>query len=93
MPLLLLLIDRAVQILSLLILIRVLLSWAGLLGLTHPAVRSIDRAVTQLTAPIIDPIRRVIPPAGGFDLSPVVALLLLQVVGQLLRTVLLDLLP
>jgi YggT family protein len=93
MPLLLFLVDRAVQICSLLILIRVILSWAGVLGLHHPTVRGLDRAVTQLTAPLIDPIRRLMPPAGGFDLSPMVALLLLQVVNQLLRTVLLNLLP
>jgi uncharacterized protein YggT (Ycf19 family) len=33
------------------------------------------------------------PPAGGFDLSPLIALLLLQVVNQFLHTVLLSMLP
>ncbi len=93
MPLLFFLLDRALQVISALILIRVLLSWASVFGLNHPLVRSLDRAVHQLTAPIIDPIRRVMPPTGGFDLSPLVALLLLQVASQLLREVLLNLLP
>lgn len=34
----------------------------------------------QLTRPILDPIRRLIPLIGGIDLSPLVAILLLQVV-------------
>jgi len=34
----------------------------------------------QLTRPILDPIRRIIPTISGIDLSPLVAILLLQVV-------------
>lgn len=34
----------------------------------------------QLTRPLLDPLRRVIPPISGIDLSPLVAILLLQVV-------------
>ncbi|MDP3438838.1 MAG: YggT family protein [Azonexus sp.] len=34
----------------------------------------------QLTRPILDPIRRLVPLIGGIDLSPLVAILLLQVV-------------
>ena len=34
----------------------------------------------QLTRPILDPIRRIMPTISGIDLSPLVAILLLQVV-------------
>lgn len=34
----------------------------------------------QLTRPLLDPVRRVLPPIAGIDLSPLVAILLLQVV-------------
>ncbi|MDD2662722.1 MAG: YggT family protein [Dechloromonas sp.] len=34
----------------------------------------------QLTRPLLDPVRRVLPPISGIDLSPLVAILLLQVV-------------
>lgn len=40
--------------------------------------------VQQLTRPILDPIRRLIPLISGIDLSPLVAILLLQVVLMLL---------
>lgn len=32
----------------------------------------------QLTRPLLDPIRRIVPPISGIDLSPLVAILLLQ---------------
>ncbi len=87
------LLDLLFKGLSLLILVRVLVSWAPALGIHHSAVRSIDHTVTQLTAPIIDPIRRVMPPVGGLDLSPLVALLLLGLAHQLLKSVFFMLLP
>ena len=88
-----LLLDRAFWVMSWLIVIRVLLSWVAVFGLNQPIVRTLDRTVHQLTAPIVDPIRRVMPLAGGLDLSPLIALLLLQVANQLLHTVLLSMLP
>jgi YggT family protein len=37
--------------------------------------------LVDLTEPIIGPIRRVVPPLGGMiDLSPIIALVLLQVI-------------
>lgn len=38
----------------------------------------------QLTRPLLDPIRRILPTISGIDLSPLVAILLLQVVLMLL---------
>jgi len=38
----------------------------------------------DLTDPILLPIRRTLPPLGAFDLSPMVAIILVWVVGQLL---------
>ena len=84
------LLDVVIKIFSLLILIRVLLSWVPV---DHPTVRNINQVLNQVTAPIIDPIRRVMPPVGGLDLSPLVAMLLLGLVGGLLREVLLTLGP
>lgn len=53
-----------------LIIAAVILSWVGS-GLRHPVVP----LVFQLTEPVMRPIRRVIPPIAGIDLSPVFALI------------------
>lgn len=47
--------------------------------------------VRALNDPILSPLRRIIPPLGGLDFSPLAALLLLQVLGKLLNEVLLRL--
>src|SRR5699024_5466581 len=52
---------------------NVILSWVGQ-GFRHP----IAPLVYQLTEPVLAPIRRVLPPLGGFDLSPLVALIAIQ---------------
>ena len=67
------------QVLNIAILARVLLSW---LPLDRDNI--LVRLVYEITEPILGPIRRVLPPLGGLDLSPIVALILIQVVQRVL---------
>ena len=53
-----------------LIIVMVILSWVGR-GLRHPVIP----LVFQLTDPVLRPLRRVIPPIAGIDLSPLIALI------------------
>lgn len=56
-----------------LIIVAVILSWAGS-RLRHPAVP----LVYQLTGPVLAPFRKVIPPIGGIDLSALFALVAIR---------------
>lgn len=56
-----------------LLLIDVILSWVN----PHAPMAPLIRALTD---PLLRPLRRVIPPLGGIDLSPLVAFLLLRIV-------------
>jgi YggT family protein len=38
--------------------------------------------LVKITEPVLGPVRRVLPPLGGLDLSPIVVLLFLQIVVQ-----------
>ncbi len=67
-------------ILSWAILIRVLLSWIPNLDRSNPLVQ----LLAQVTDPVLEPARRIIPPIGGIDISPIVVLLLLRLLQQLL---------
>ena len=67
------------------ILIRVLLSWVPNLDRSNPLVQ----LLTSVTDPILEPARRLIPPFGGLDISPILVLFALQ----LLESVLLRALP
>ena len=61
------------------ILIRALMSWV------MPQDGSgLSRMLSEITEPILAPIRRILPPLGGIDFSPLVAIILIQVVQYLL---------
>jgi len=62
-----------------LIIVAVILSWVGQ-GLRHPFVP----LVFQLTEPVLRPIRKVIPPIAGIDLSPLFALIAIRFLVLLL---------
>jgi YggT family protein len=59
------------------IFIRVVISWVGL-DPRNPAVVFIH----DITEPILSPIRQFMPRFGMLDLSPMVAIFLLQFIGQ-----------
>lgn len=73
-------VDLLLQALTWLILIRVLMSWIPNLDPFNPIVR----LLRQATDPILEPARRIIPPIGGMDLSPIAVILILQVLRRLL---------
>ncbi len=66
--------------LSLAILARVIMSWVTMFAPDSPIVKTINDMLNQMTEPVLGPLRRVIPPLGMFDLTPMIALILLQVI-------------
>lgn len=67
-----------------LLLIRILLSWFPNLNWYDPPFS----ILSQLTDPYLNIFRSFIPPVGGIDFSPILAILLLQVIQQLLPVLL-----
>lgn len=59
------------------ILFQAILSWL------QPG-SSISRDLDRFTSPILHPLQRVIPPVGGFDVSPIPALIILQLLIMVL---------
>jgi YggT family protein len=61
---------------------RIILSWFPISP--GGAMASIYRFLYTITEPVLGPVRRVIPPIGGggmaFDLSPIIVLIVLQVI-------------
>ena len=53
-----------------------------------PPYHRVREFLDSLVNPLLMPIRRVVPPIGMLDLSPLVLLLLVQLVGSLLSTLL-----
>lgn len=64
---------------SLVLLASVILSWVNL-SPDNPIVK----VVRQLTEPVLERVRKILPSAGGFDFSPLVVLLALRLLKTLL---------
>jgi YggT family protein len=67
------------QLYSFVILARVLMSWVQV-----DPYSPLARTIFNLTEPVLQPIRNLLPPASGLDFSPIIAIILLQIVGQIL---------
>ncbi len=76
------LVDIIVRLFVLLILVHVVLSY--FMDPFHPVRRQVDRIVE----PMLMPIRRVIPLVGMIDFSPLVLLILVQIVGMIVTSIL-----
>lgn len=77
-------IDLLANILTLAIFARAILSWFP--------IRTVNPLITilhEITEPILAPLRRVIPMIGFMDISPIVAIVILQLLPSALRSILL----
>ncbi|MFB0559452.1 MAG: YggT family protein [Dehalococcoidales bacterium] len=67
------------EVLSLAIIFRAILSWFS------PRPTNILSVILyRITEPLLAPLRRIIPRAGMFDFTPLVAIILLQLIARLL---------
>jgi len=78
MEILIILINTVQQILVVLVIVSVILSY--FMDPYHPVRRGVDNIVQ----PMLNPIRRVVPLVGMFDLSPLILILLLQFGSRIL---------
>jgi YggT family protein len=70
-----------------LIIVQVVLSWLfafNVLNTSSRAVLAFTHALERITAPLYRPIRRLLPDFGGLDFSPLVVLILIQILQMLL---------
>ena len=67
------------------IIIQAIMSWLiafNVINTSSDIVRTIIIALDRMTAPIYNPIRRVMPDLGALDLSPMVVLLAILIIRQ-----------
>jgi YggT family protein len=69
-------VDNLFQLLYLVIIIRLLLSW-------FPNIdwwKQPFKFLYSVSEPVLEPFRRLVPPVGGLDISPIFAFIVLQIV-------------
>ncbi|HBG75067.1 MAG: hypothetical protein A2X25_04330 [Chloroflexi bacterium GWB2_49_20] len=69
------LVDVLSQALILLVILSVILSFF------MPPYHTVRRTIDRIIEPLLSPIRRVVPLVGMFDLSPLVLIILIQIVS------------
>ena len=80
--------DYLLAIVGWIIIGQVILSWLfafNVLNTSSQGLRTFVNALDRITAPLYRPIRRLLPDFGGLDFSPLVLLILIQIVRMLLR--------
>lgn len=72
---------------------QAILSWLlafNVISFRNQAVRQIAYSFDRLTAPLLAPIRRVLPDMGGLDVSPMVLILGIIAIQRILPALLAD---
>jgi YggT family protein len=82
-----LIINVVFQVLWWAILIRVLLSWLPMAGIRIDPYNPVVRILFDITDPILEPLRRYTT-IGMIDLSPIVALVGLEIIRSILMSLL-----
>ncbi|QQQ17710.1 YggT family protein [Brevundimonas vitis] len=75
------LIDAVLGLLVLAIIVSAILSWLfafDVINYRNRFVASLAETLDRITAPILAPLRSIIPSLGGLDVSPIVALLIIH---------------
>ncbi len=75
------LLATAIQLYTFLIFARILITWIPNLDPYNPAVR----LLSQVTDPVLEPARQLIPPLGMIDISPMVVLIALSFIARMLQ--------
>jgi YggT family protein len=69
------------EVLTIAIFIRVILSWIS------PRPNALTIILEKITEPILASLRRIIPRTGMFDLTPMVAIIILQLIATFLSRI------
>jgi YggT family protein len=75
------LVDAVITLMIWFIIASAILSWLFAFNVINHRNRFVGQVAMFLdavTRPVLEPLRRFIPPLGGIDITPIVALLLLQ---------------
>lgn len=73
--------DALLLLLVIAIFASAILSWLFAFDVVNPRNRFVGQlayALDRFTGPIMAPLRRVIPPLGGIDITPVIVLIVIQ---------------
>ena len=81
------LIHQLLGLYKIILVASVIMFWlvrTNLLDMRNEVVRNISNFLTRVTEPVLAPIRRILPNMGGIDVSPIVAIIAIQILQNIL---------
>ncbi len=72
----------ALQVYTWILFARIILGWVTMAWRPPPSLTPVIRVIYELTEPVMSFFRRYIPPVGGFDFSPIVIFILINLLSQ-----------
>ena len=75
-----LIVDIIRQTIFLVVLLKVILSY--FMDPYHPFRQSVDRLID----PLLKPIRQIIPTVGRFDFSPIILIILVEIIAMVIKS-------
>jgi YggT family protein len=76
----------ALNIYMWILILFVAISWLiafGVLNTSNPQAQKLVELLRRVTDPILKPIQKFVPPIAGIDLSPIIALIFIQILNYL----------
>ena len=80
-------IDLLFDIFLIIIIAQVAISWLiafGVMNLNNPQARKLVETLKKITDPIYEPLRKIIPPLGGIDITPIIVIFGLSVLKDII---------
>lgn len=80
--------NTVIELYIIVVIAAVVASWLvafGVLNMYNQFARAVLRALDAMTEPVFRQIRRIIPPFGGLDLSPLIVIIVLQALKMLVN--------
>ncbi len=78
-----------IQLICIVIILDVAMSWLiafEIVNKENEAAKNLTSQLKKITDPMYKPIRKFVPPIGGIDLTPLVALIGVQLIGGILAS-------
>jgi YggT family protein len=78
---LLFVVDQILFFLEIAIVANAVISWLlvfNVINIRHPVARQVVHFLDAITRPVLWPFRRIVPPLGGVDVTPILALIVIQ---------------
>ena len=72
------------QVLTFAVFFNAIFSWIVMVYPRNRFVISLYQVFRQITNPILAPLRRIIPLIGMMDITPIVAIIILQIISQVI---------